>query len=113
MIEHQFQAWPYGPVLPGLYDKLKNYGDSSIIRLVNDESDNTPYLYREGAIFDSVTTTVNSFFGHTAWELSEITHDSNGPWFKTIIDHNREYKHEIDNEIIKNYFKKNMDRLFK
>ena len=107
MIEHQFEAWPYGPVLPELYSVLSGYGDAPITKLINHTEDNTPYLYTEGTIFDAVVTSIQSFSNRTAWELSNISHSDNGPWFQTVRMHG--YRKKIDNDLIKQYFEKNME----
>ena len=44
----EFQAWEYGPVLPGLYKSLSKYGDGEILELVECEEDNQCYHYSEG-----------------------------------------------------------------
>ena len=103
MAEHCFQAWPNGPVLPSLYYKLKSYGDAYITNLI--EFENALYVYNEGAVFEAIKTTVEKIGHHTAWELSEMTHAKNGPWFKTVEA--KGYKEDIDTGLILNYFKEN------
>ena len=110
MIQHEFEAWKYGPVLPQLYSVLKNYGDNPITRLTIHHEDNKPYLYRKGSIFKAVDITMKNFANSTTWDLVEITHDDNGPWDQTKKKYGNKAK--ISNELIKDYFKNNIG-LFK
>ena len=103
LIEHDFEAWPYGPVFPALWHALKRYKDSPIDRLIQ-HSDGTPYLYDIGNIFDVVNNIVDVCFHLSAWELSEITHAKDSPWFITV--ENEGYNEKIKNDLIKDYFKK-------
>ena len=99
---HEFQAWMYGPVLPGLYSELEHYGDSNIVDYLSFEGN--MYIYLNGEIFESISDTLKKNCNKTAWELSEISHAKNGPWFKTVAE--KGYKGEIPKEQIMEYFQK-------
>ena len=58
IVEHNFQAWPYGPVLPRLYEALKKYRDTPIIELIGHEGTN--YVYTEGNVFQGILETIDS-----------------------------------------------------
>ena len=103
MVENHFQAWPYGPVLPALYDNLKQYKDAPITEGISFKG--IKYAYNDGEILGTIKSVVKEFGHYTAWELSKITHATNGPWFKTVS--NGGYKQDIGTDLIMNYFKEN------
>ena len=79
IVEHDFQAWPHGPVLPELYKVLKGYRDRVITELI--EHEEKKYVYSEGDTFKSILETIDLLKCFTAWELSEKSHATDGPWF--------------------------------
>ena len=99
--EHNFQAWPYGPVLPHLYDELKKFGDTPIMEFISFEGSN--YAYNEGNIFNTIKETVEKLKNYNSWELSEQSHAKDGPWFQTYKE--KGHKKDIDILLIRNYFK--------
>ena len=103
IVEHDFQAWPYGPVLPKLYEELKQYKDTRILELIKYEG--KEYLYNEGIVYDGILRTIDKLKNLTTWELSERSHSKDGPWFKTAQE--KGFKKSIDVNMIKNYFEKN------
>ena len=105
MVENRFQAWTYGPVLPTLYHKLKDFGDAYITKQINFEGE--IYAYTSGEVLNTIKTIVNKFGHHSAFKLSEMTHVKDGPWFKTVQE--KGYKQDIDINLIKNYFSENPD----
>ncbi|QHJ76282.1 MAG: hypothetical protein [Caudoviricetes sp.] len=85
----RFQAWPYGPVSPCLYDEFKEFGGNVITRVatyptpqngrinytpVPSADDNDPLLK---LIIDYVWTTYKSW---NAYQLSELSHQSGWAW---------------------------------
>ena len=100
MPDHNFQAWPYGPVLPSLYNELKRHRDTHITELIM--FDGTAYIYENGDIFETIYKTIKKLRCYTAWELSEMTHAKDGPWFRTV--EMKGYKKDIDFDLIKSYF---------
>ncbi len=85
LVEDDFQAWMYGPVLPTLYEKYKKYGADSIPNR----------FYGVAAITDE---NLNSFIEEVAgallkrepWELVTLTHSKNGAWAKNYVPgHNK------------------------
>lgn len=100
---HSFQAWPYGPVLPNLYRELKKNQDTRINELI--EYQKEVFAYDKGDIFDVIKQTVNKLRYYNAWQLSEMTHAIEGPWFKVVKT--KGYKQDIDPNLIKIYFKEN------
>ena len=108
LIEHDFEAWPYGPVLPELLHMLKNYKDYPITRLILHE-DGMPYLYKDGEISDVIIKTLRNLFDLSPWELSDMTHAEDGPWFQTVTKFQC-YKKPIRHDLIRDYFKRPQEK---
>ena len=104
IVEENFQAWQFGPVLPGIYDSLKKYDDSAITELI-EYNDGNCYLYKKDEVFDGIKYILDKIGSCDVWGLVEISHDKDGPWFKTVK--NKGYREDIDIEEIKQYFIKN------
>ena len=102
--EHNFQTWPHGPVLPNLYHNLSGYGDRSVKEYI--ELNGEVFYYDNGSIFDTIISVINELKNYTAWQLSEKSHAIDGPWYKTLMEHNQ-YKKDIQWSIIKEYYAQN------
>lgn len=71
------EAWLYGPVFPSLYHSLKIWGGSPILRPAKAPRD--AITRHSGRIIEGVW----SEYGHLrAMDLSNRSHDPDGPWFK-------------------------------
>jgi uncharacterized phage-associated protein len=80
LISDDVQAWQYGPVIPQLYNKLKQYRGSSVTApvAVSDDSD-VP-----DASEDDVICQVYDVYGSMSGPaLSRITHAAGTPWSQT------------------------------
>jgi uncharacterized phage-associated protein len=78
LIHQDFEAWPLGPVVPDLYDALKQYGDAPVDQeIANIKSD--PLEFRERDLIERVFKMYGS---RSAEELSELTHAEDTPWQK-------------------------------
>jgi uncharacterized phage-associated protein len=109
LVEDQFQAWEFGPVIPKLYSALRRYGRSPISGLIC-WGDDTPFPFDddgeaheelnpdEAAIIDFVWETYGSF---PAFKLSALTHQPGTPWSNSF-EHSR--NRPIEDEQIKRHF---------
>jgi uncharacterized phage-associated protein len=97
LIREPVQAWKYGPVIPELYQHLRQYGGGAVTRLLPapDEGEFTPLeanlieqVYAQNAAFDGV-------------QLSEMTHKVGSPWHQIWDPENK--SKVIPNEIIRAY----------
>ena len=104
MAEHNFQAWPHGPVLPSLYNSLAYYGDSKVRNLIVLNNEKQSYIYKNGDIFDEISSTISDLGNYTAFQLSDKSHVKNGPWYKTFTSEGG-HKKDIDKEEIRNFFR--------
>ena len=91
----EFEAWPYGPVLPEVYGEYSYYGasvidDVSYGSTVKDDPDVCAFL-NDG---------IDDLSGKYPWDLVKTSHAPGGPW-DTVWDDGDGYKHNIPNELIR------------
>lgn len=102
LIQEDFEAWDYGPVLPSLYRELKFFGSDTIMNIfpageLDENSD-------EFAILKETASHLKNF---TAGQLVNITHHPDGAWYQ-------HYKPNIRNIIIdQKSIKKEYEKLYK
>lgn len=99
LIQEEFEAWLYGPVIPSLYHKTKQFSNRPIRNLffnvnsdiVNDELEFIERTYKK----------ISNF---SAWDLVLKTHLKGGAWEKNFDEHEYEKNNKIPNEdILKEY----------
>ncbi len=80
LINENFEAWTHGPVLPGLYDKLKIFSSLPIPSYVFSNSciDKVQKEEEVKALEEAWEKLKNK----EAWELVAITHRKKGAWIK-------------------------------
>jgi uncharacterized phage-associated protein len=85
LIDENFEAWKFGPVVPSVYHEYKLYGSSQILNF-----DFTPYKYLDKPdlaqiddqsknVIDVAWKTLNKFDGV---QLSNWTHNPDSAWSK-------------------------------
>lgn len=104
LIDEPVEAWRYGPVIRNLYDGFKRYGNQPITELAQ-------YLYEEENISQECSKLLDKIWGiygdYTGVQLSNLTHKKGTPWDKIWKQHEaRADFYKIDDELIKNYYKK-------
>src|SRR5258707_12207087 len=79
LVGNDFEAWPYGPVVPELYGALSKYGAAAI---------STPVAGFEQQIDEASKLFADSIWKHyrqfTGVQLSALTHESGYAWDLTI-----------------------------
>lgn len=76
LINEEFEAWDYGPVVPSLYHKVKVFSDRPIRNVFNVEISND---LSEIIFLDQKYKELND---KSPWELVLMTHLKNGAWEK-------------------------------
>lgn len=75
LVAEDFQAWDFGPVLPNVYHRAKDFGNSPVMKgafiAIGEISADDDVLLRD---------TVDSLKGKTPGELVAITHWDKGAW---------------------------------
>ena len=91
------QAWPYGPVVPTVYNKLKKYKDESILATVGEYTPNSFSTSELSLLID-----VMNYYGkYPTSKLITMTHENDTPWKKVYKEH---CSNVIDQDSIRNYF---------
>ena len=74
LFEDDFIAWQHGPVIPKLYDQLKNFGNRQIE--LEDDLKIEQFTKEEQKLLIGVYKT---FGQYSAWKLRDMTHNES-PW---------------------------------
>ena len=107
LISDNVEAWNYGPVISSVYHGFKHFGDSKIE--VDPNVDNIKTNLDSDGLAIQVIDGVLNLYGHLdAMHLVNLTHQPDTPWYITWneMGGNRYYSFPIDNEIIKNHYRK-------
>ncbi|MEY9717907.1 putative phage-associated protein [Sinorhizobium fredii] len=89
LIDHTFEAWEYGPVVPDIYHEFKGYGGRPISSPATEydweDEDFLPVPIptddaRLNRVLDFVWRTYGKYSGA---QLSDMTHRDGSPWDKT------------------------------
>lgn len=92
LIYERVEAWPYGPVIPNLYQQFKQFGSGPVTeRAMTVDLENwepVPYsLARDGmgqGTADVLAAVWRGYGRHSGLELSSLTHQSGTPWDQTV-----------------------------
>ena len=77
LIDEDFEAWDYGPVVPEVYREFRDYGAESIDRT---SKISIPKDIKK----DIVDSSIERCSQKRPWELVSESHRSDGAWQKTI-----------------------------
>lgn len=87
LVWNSFEAWERGPVVKAVRDCFKKFGDRAITQFassfdfrVGKELEFSSELGASDAEF--IDAVVAAYQRYSAYELSELTHESGGPWEK-------------------------------
>lgn len=102
LVDEQFEAWRFGPVLPELYHTLKVFSSNPI-------PSNHPLVTSQPALPDGDWTgqlidhVLGVYGGLNSTRLVALSHSEDGPWQEVW---NRGPSSWIDNQSITNYFRR-------
>jgi uncharacterized phage-associated protein len=118
LIDDTIEAWKFGPVAPTVYHSLKQNGSDPITALaveldrkslIENKVLNflTPALEREDYPDNFILKIWEIYGKMTAFQLSELTHQTGTPWYKIWHDEGGSQRKgaDIPDSIIANYFK--------
>ncbi|RQY29722.1 DUF4065 domain-containing protein [Burkholderia stagnalis] len=100
LVDEEFAAWKYGPVLPSAYQKLKVFS-SNPIPASHPLVQATAALPMEDAQSRIVDKVLEVYGGYTGPQLVNISHVKDGPWDIAWTAGNE----QIENDRITTYFK--------
>lgn len=101
LINEDFEAWMYGPVIPSLYNQFKRFGADPIRNIFYDTKD-----ISDDEINSFIEEIGVALIKRKPWELVTLTHNKEGAWAKNyspkwnkIIPQNdilKEYKNRYE-----------------
>ena len=100
LFDDEIQAWQYGPVVPSVYHKFKEYKNLHISKPTKD-FDITKYSDEDKELMLDVAREYGKFTGEA---LRDITHQIDSPWFQVFDPNKRNIKIPISD--IQEYFDK-------
>ena len=99
ILDEQPKAWPSGPVFPKTRKKA-NY--SKIQKISEPEFSG---IREDSELTDCLNKIIDKFSSYTSIQLSNWSHDPEGPWQKTVDTYCFDWNTPIPNNYIKEYFK--------
>ena len=93
LFSDEFEAWPYGPVLPDVYEQFSDYGG----RLIHEKFDQSSTLPNEIKAF--IDEGIEVLRKKSPWDLVKTSHAPNSPWAQTWKD-GAGFKKTIPNSLI-------------
>lgn len=107
LFKEKIYAWPHGPVIREVYEILSKNG-SNEIPFEKKQWDIVKEINENPDLYNTLVTTYENYAGYTAWQLREKSHVVGGPWQVTVDI--KGMQKEIDKDLIKDYFRKNIVR---
>ena len=110
LIQETFETWDYGPVVPTLYRKFRNYGEKRIDEKTKDDSGTVVEEPKDEQTVLLLNDIWRSYGNIDGMELSRMTYAKGSPWDQTLetLPNGRRaiiLERKIPNETIRNYFK--------
>lgn len=106
LIDEQFEAWQYGPVVPKVYEQYKSFGGKPIGTTyypsidIETKTEKFFVVGKNNNDFWEVLEKTWKKYGHlSGTQLSTLSHETGSPWSQTKI-----LKSIISNDLIKDYF---------
>ena len=78
LVEENFHAWRFGPVVPSLFHKFKKFERKSISKNAFRGVDNTS----DETAKEVIAEIWKGFGGLSVWSLVDFTHRKEGAWYK-------------------------------
>ena len=97
LIRDEIQAWQYGPVIPALYDSIRQYRSNPVDGPLRAPPEKLSR--EESSIVDQVYTRYGAMTGPG---LSRLTHQTGSPWEITYVDGS--FGRRISNDIIEDHY---------
>lgn len=105
IFKEKIEAWQHGPVVREVYGHFSKFGRNNIEISMNDESEKIlNKIENNREVSEVLNLTYDNFAIYTAWQLRQLTHEDNTPW--DITQKTKGLGKEIDNQLIKEYFEK-------
>ena len=99
LLAQDIHAWKYGPVVPELYHAIKHWNSQPVVDQIPGFEDFNDFDEQAEDILEQVYDVYGSLSGY---ELSDITHRPESPWFVTRMQ--RFPGAVIPNKLIQDFF---------
>lgn len=103
LIFEHVKAWDFGPVIPELYERLREYGAGPVVNRI----DNEP-IYDESPAGYAIRNVWRAYGNLNAWQLSDISHQPGSPW-EQVWNYGGRYS-EIPNYVTQQYYAHRINR---
>lgn len=101
LFKEDLEAWDHGPVVRDVYDTYCVFGRNPIIIPSTPENDEiVRKIESDTEVAEILAMVYDTFSIYTAWQLREMSHAKDAPWYKTPKNQ------IIDVNLIKDYFEK-------
>jgi uncharacterized phage-associated protein len=100
LIRDEVQAWQYGPVIPRLYNAVKDYRGGAIARPISSANDTALDEFEE----DIISQVYGKYGEKSGPALSRITHAAGTPWQITYVP--GEFGTPIPQDIIEDHYRR-------
>lgn len=105
VFKERIEAWQHGPVVREIYGHFSKFGRNNIeINMDREKEDIINKIENSKEAIEVLNLAYDNFAIYTAWQLRQMTHEDNTPW--DITQKTKGLGKEIDNDLIKQYFKK-------
>lgn len=116
LITEPVEAWPYGPVVPSIYQEFKGFGNEPITRKAQKltladgkvvlDIPEIPIGEQHMVARDILRRVWDQYKEYTPVQLSNMTHGPDTPWAQVVAKYNGKPPSgvEIPNDLIKEYF---------
>lgn len=74
LVDSDFMAYPFGPVIPAVYQEFKHWGSSDIIDSYDIAIDNDE---------DNIKKDIDHYSKISVYDLVQMSHEPSGAWFAT------------------------------
>ena len=85
--EELFEAWPYGCVIPSLYNQYKKYKEKHVRHFAFDSNGKQPIIDRSHPfsmkIYTVIKQVLSEYVKMSSFRLSEMNHEVDGAWWNT------------------------------
>lgn len=94
MFPEEFEAWPYGPVMPSVYRRFSRFGGVPIEVSFKDAGS---FLSKDHR--DVINVAIQVLSKKSPWELVRVSHADGSPW-DVVYNRRGQYKGTIPNEMV-------------
>ncbi len=105
LISDEVEAWQYGPVIPVLYNAMRQYGGNPVKGRLRVDRDDPALRSDERSVIEQVYEIYGSMSGPA---LSRLTHAKNSPWDRTYKP--GRFGVVISNDLIEDHYERLAER---